>query len=420
MPDKSDLCKSALLACDWLVDTAQVKDNTLTIEKNSLDFKYASWAGAMRGEYSVADKSWDFFCPVWHTGQAIKALLTASDLLGEMKYLKAASDGVDFITANQVWDKSSPDHGLITAYEDFSDMPNTSAILECMDGLILQAEREDSEDLWQRIIAAGELMVDRLYMPGTGHFRDVYNPEIHSALLPNPYTTKNDIGGRPLLDDGIWLKLYIKTHDQKFLDVHMAVAEALVKEQNPPGNWADYAPCNAKAGCFHPRHTYWWSLPLIDTYAFTGRKEFLDVAIASGEFCLSAMRSDGGWIRGLYLDAGTGCLKTESFGHATSGSACAAILFMELFKHTDDHKWLQAAEKAISFCRRMQFTDTEDINLRGAILERVLPPDGTDRSPYHIRDLGTIFYIMAAAKYIDLVEGRCKMQPVEVSAMVER
>ena len=40
--------------------------------------------------------------------------------------------------------------------------------------------------------------------------------------------------------------------------------------------------------------------------------------------------------------------------------------------------------------------------LRGAILEKVLPPDGTDRSPYHIRDLGTIFFVIAAEKYLEL------------------
>ena len=34
-----------------------------------------------------------------------------------------------------------------------------------------------------------------------------------------------------------------------------------------------------------------------------------------------------------------------------------------------------------------------DPNLRGAVLEKVLPPDGTDRLPYRVRDLGTIFFL---------------------------
>ena len=28
-------------------------------------------------------------------------------------------------------------------------------------------------------------------------------------------------------------------------------------------------------------------------------------------------------------------------------------------------------------------------------------PDGTDNLPYHIRDLGTIFFIQAAAEYLE-------------------
>jgi hypothetical protein len=46
---------------------------------------------------------------------------------------------------------------------------------------------------------------------------------------------------------------------------------------------------------------------------------------------------------------------------------------------------------------RVQFTNPSDENLRGAILEKILPPDGTDASPYHLRDLGTIFFVQAAA-----------------------
>jgi hypothetical protein len=42
----------------------------------------------------------------------------------------------------------------------------------------------------------------------------------------------------------------------------------------------------------------------------------------------------------------------------------------------------------------------KDPNLKSAVLEKVLESDGTDGSPYYIRDLGTIFFIQAAAKAI--------------------
>src|SRR5690606_13778269 len=140
-----------------------------------------------------------------------------------------------------------------------------------------------------------------------------------------------------------------------------------------------------------------WGLPLIDTYHRTGREVFLDTAVASGEFCLDAMRPDGGYFRGTYTD-----FRTDSFGHATSGSACAAILFMRLFEETGESRWFCAATKALRFCVQVQFRKTADPNLQGAVLEKVLPPDGTDRSPYRLRDLGTIFFVQAGVQYLDL------------------
>ena len=50
----------------------------------------------------------------------------------------------------------------------------------------------------------------------------------------------------------------------------------------------------------------------------------------------------------------------------------------------------------------MQFTRAGDPALNGAILEKVLPPDGSDASPYHVRDLGTIFFLQAAALWLQL------------------
>ena len=392
------MINSVRMACDWLMDMAQVQTDYLPPDTEDLNgFGYASWKGSIRGEYSVAEKKWGYFCPIWHTGQAVKSLVLAAEFLNDDKYMQAAKMGADFIYANQVWDASSPDHGLILAFEDIPDKVNTSAIMECMDGLMLLADKLESQEMWDQLIAAGHFIVDKMYMPDAGLFRDVYDPNTHSVLLPNPYLTKNDIGGRPLIDDGVLVRLYEKTGDKKFLDTHVRISETLVAEQNPPGNWIDYGPCNAEDGCIHPRHAYWWGMPLLDTYRQTGRQEFLDTAVASGRFCENAMRSDGGWIRGLYTDN-----KTDSFGHATSGSACAAILWLELFKETGDSHWFDSADKALAYCRNMQFTNPKDRNLKGAILEKVLPPNGTDQSPYHLRDLGTIFFIIAATEYLNI------------------
>lgn len=394
--DSNQIKQAIILACDWLADVAQVQTDTLppdTIDSHS--YPFASWKGVIRSHYTAATREWDFMGPTWHTGQAVKALHLAARFFGRDKYRHAARAAAHFILANQVYDPAHPDHGLMLAYEDFGDKVNTSAILESMDGLILLAAESNDADLWDRLIASGDFILKHLYMSHEGLFRDVYDPKTHSVLLPNPYPARNNIGGRPLVDDAIFLRLYEKTGNRAFLDAHVKTSESLVAHQNPPGNWIDYGPCNARTGAFHPRHTYWWGLPLIDTFRATGRKEFLETAIASGEFCQKAMRTDGGWFRGLYRD-----FNTDSFGHATSGSACAAILWLELYKETKDPRWLPPARKALEYCLSVQFTAPQDPNLKGAVLEKVLPPGGSDRSPYFLRDLGTIFFILAALNYL--------------------
>lgn len=393
---EESLRQAMQLACGWIQDVAQLSCDTLPEDTdNRMGFAYTQWRGAVRGEYRAATRRWDFFCPAWHTGQAVKALTSAVRVLGDPTFLRGARAGADFLLRHQIWDTADPDHGLLLAFEDEPEEVNTSAVLESMDGLLLLADHDQDEVLRQRVVAMGDFLLRRMYMPGMGLFRDLYHPGKRQLGSPTRFRSRNSIGGRPLLDDGLLLKLHRITGRADFLQTHLEIAHRLVADQYPRGNWLDYGPCDRRTGVFHPRHTYWWGLPLIDTFLETGDLRFLETAIAAGEFTRQAMRADGGYIRGTFLG-----FRTDSFGHATSGSACAAILFMRLLEVTGDSGWLAPAEQALGFCLKMQLSRTEDPNLRGAILEKVLPPDGTDRLPYHLRDLGTIFFVTAAATYL--------------------
>ncbi|MBT9775151.1 hypothetical protein GPL15_01350 [Clostridium sp. MCC353] len=92
-------------ACRWLTDRAQMKTERLTEEKNSKNHIYQNWKGAMKGEYSASFRQWDFYCPMWHTGQAVKALVRAYRLTGDETYLNAAREGSHFIYRYQIWEQ---------------------------------------------------------------------------------------------------------------------------------------------------------------------------------------------------------------------------------------------------------------------------------------------------------------------------
>lgn len=373
-------------ACSWITDIAQVKDEAM-LPGESRTHGHRRWTGAIRGEYRVSDRRWGYFCPVWHTGQAVKALVMASDVLGD-GLLPTAKAGADFIVGNAIRD--GEDAGLILAYEDDPDCVNTSAILESLDGLFVLSDKTGIPRYRETALRALDWVAEHAYMPGTGWFRDCYDPRSH-RLVPARYGTE----GRPLLDDAVFLKGFRLTGDERFRSIALETADRLLRDEDPPGNWIGYAPCSRTEGCIHPRHAYWWGRPMLEVFRETQDSRYLDAFKRSVQWYAKALRRDGGLFRGTFSD-----FTTNSFGHATSGVACAALMFQDYLELTQDPEIESHLERALGFCLKMQFTNPADPNLSGCILEKIKPPDGTDASPYYVRDLGTIFFIQAAAQVL--------------------
>ncbi len=404
--DKDGLKISLKMACDWLVDVAQIKTKTVDekpIVAGCPCYNYADWTGAIRNEYRAAEQRWSFFGTVWHTGQAVKALTAADRILRDPKYAEAARLGAQFILRQQNRDKAQPDFGFIRAYEDVmagfpEPVVNMSAILESLDGLVCLAESGQPQ-LWDNVTDALRWIDGKSYINGEGLFRGPYCPGagkmIEEVLGRKWFRTKDDAPGRPLLDDGVFMKAYRHTGEKRFRTIFLETADRLVRDQNPPGNWIDYAPASATAARIHPRHAYWWSRPMLAAYQETGDRKYLDCVEASAAWYAKAQRHDGGLFRWTYLD-----FNTDSFGHATSGVACAVILWLELERVTGRSLYRENIERALAFCQMMQMADAQDPNLKGTILEKVLPPDGTDALPYHNRDLGSSFFVQAASLYL--------------------
>lgn len=377
-------------ACSWLTDIAQIKTRQLPPG----DFHHAKhtddWRGAFFGEYHVASKQWNFMCPTWHGGQAIKALALASVALNKPSLIDSAKLSAAFIHRNQRHD--GPDAGLILAYEDHATKVNTSAVLETLDGLFVLAEITGDLTYRDMAISAGRWAVSKAWVKGQGIVLDLYDPASQQFIDP-AYRTLSHHPGRPLADDAIWLTCYQHTGEDVFRQAFYDVLDCLLRTENPQGNWAGYGPCLEKSQQIHPRHAFWWGLPMLNAWYESHDQKYLDAACRSGLWYINAQRSDGGMFR--YTDAQ---FKTACFGHATSGSACAVILWLELWQATQDTKWLKPIALAMQYIQSMQFIKPADKNLTGCILEKVLPPNGSDDNPYQIRDLASIFFVQAAAK----------------------
>lgn len=60
---------------------------------------YRSRRGAIRGEYSAAERTWWFFGPVWYTRHAVRALTPAGRCLQRSDCLEAAEARLNMVTA---------------------------------------------------------------------------------------------------------------------------------------------------------------------------------------------------------------------------------------------------------------------------------------------------------------------------------
>jgi hypothetical protein len=399
--DRKKLRDSAELACEWLVKVAQVKTRRVVetpLAKGCPVYHYENWKGAIRNEYVAAEKRWYYFATVWHTAEAVRALVLASRAFKNRAYLKPAGDAVRFIINQQELDKAHPMYGYVWSYEDTPNikttpMINTESLLITAGGLMAYAEADDPA-LWDNIGLMLQRLADTFYIDGEGLFRSPYNRGEDKMYTNDWFTNKDNAPGRPLVEHGVFLKGYRHFRNPRFKKIFLEAADRLLRDEDPPGNWLHYSPNNPKRGTVHPRMAYWWGRPLLLAYEETKDQRYLDCARRAADFYAKALRLDGGVFR--YTDI---TFNTESFGQATSGSACAALLWLDYQRVTGEQRYEALIERALDFCMHMQLPKARDRNLRGCILEKVNPPDGTDASPYHNRDLASSMFIQAASDY---------------------
>jgi len=364
-------------AAAWLTGPALVTDGR-PVGGRGRAMALLSWNGAIRGEYLSTTGAWDSFCPLWHTGQAVKALVM-------LDKLPEAAFCADFILANQL--REGEDAGLLLAFEDDPRLVNTSAVLESLDGLFLLSEKTGNARYADAAVAALDWTARKMWNDETKKFRGTYDVGNRRCFFTHAASVE-----RPLLDDGVFLTGWRLTGREDFRRIAVETAEMLLKEEGPSGNWGRYIPCVSSEGLIHPRQAYWWGRPMRAVYEATGDKRFLDCFRRSAEWYRSALRLDGG----LFRHTGPG-FNTYSFGHSASGSACAALVLADCRAFFKDESLTPSIEKALDFCLAMQFDCPDRPELDGAVLEKILPPDGSDRIPWQLRDLGTIFFLQAAA-----------------------
>lgn len=106
-------CLDALVrASNWIVDSAQIHRDDQEFE-NPEKYPHGSFLGAMRTEYDTSTQLWTVNGPVFHSGQAIRALMTANRRTGDHRFMESALLAGEFLMRERIDEPGHPHNGLL-------------------------------------------------------------------------------------------------------------------------------------------------------------------------------------------------------------------------------------------------------------------------------------------------------------------
>ena len=392
-------------AAHWLAETARIRGpGDPFVDARSYPVPLGGYVGAVRNEYDTRTNEWSLNGPVWHTGQAIRAVLIAYRHDGDASLLDAACAMGEYVVRNIVSDPSDSNNGLLLAYEGDNVTVNNQTAFETLPGLFDLAEITGEQDWVGHARRAADFAL-KGFNTSEGLLADHFHVDERRFIID----PDNVLAGRITLDDSALATLSNLTGDSHYRDVFLAMAERALRDEDPPGTWIVYPPWHRDTGRLHIRASWWWGFPMLTAFDLTGDERFLDAAVRAGDWYLAQQHLDGGFPYAPLVSGTHG-----SFALATSGSAVSIIIWANLFHRTGDDRYREPIRRSLRFLAAAQFaSDAADLNVRGALWETLNVPDGTVAPGYRIRDIAPIFAIRAC----DTLLGQADLIPDEIEPL---
>lgn len=356
--------------------------------------------GKAKGDYELVSSEWTEYEPAWHTGQLIKGLLDAYIVTKDENALKHAKKAGDWWVTLQ-FQEGHPLEGYMNAVhgDKVGNLINTTTIADGTPGLF-QLSRVTKDDTYADVAtSAGKWILDNLYVKEHKLSYNIVDPETgeiwkdkspHEQHQDDPITIKQV--ARPNAEGYLWKDIYEHTGEERYKEAFIEICDGLLEKQSDNGFWMDFEPNDPKTGKIHARFNTWNAEALLEAYALTKEKKYLNGAFKTGQGLASIQDKNGIIYYTSYIDG-----STDKKSPCGSGTSFAGILWLRLYQlGYDDFR--DNVLDALDFTLQNQFSAKHtDQNLAGGYFEmRLKPKKGKVKMIY--RDIATAFGLRFLSK----------------------
>jgi sucrose-6-phosphate hydrolase SacC (GH32 family) len=376
-----------------------------------------SGALVARCDYHLLRGEWYDYERLWHTAQTIKALVSASALLGNRSDLLAAAT-----RAGRWWRAQR-----IAAPPALAGLVNSTDVLPAALGCITDAcdgtqDLSDVSDSAYGIFAlsaatgdpsfadaasaSARWQLQHMTVPDApGLFWNVLNktrrPPAPVTDIAQPFRTQ--------IEGSLFLQAYRHTGDPRLRAAFLAQADATVAHQDAHGLWMLWTPNDNATGQLHPRYNLWYAFSLVDAFEATQNASYLAAAVKTAAFYAAHVQRRDGTI--FYMSYVNGSVSQNDLcGSAVGFLLHLAVRLLQVHAVARDPAAVAALQPAVArsvaWLLANQYPTTHpDPNLRGAFLEI-----GFRHKPWYLgphskavihRDLGTSFALPALVAFAE-------------------
>ena len=403
----------ALIVAGWLmtpqalradpgqqVTREQVRQALVSGARYAADFLIGP-DGKARGDYDMIAGRWYDYEPAWHTGQVIFGLVEAYRVTGDQTFLAAARRAGDWWIGLEFKEPHKL-AGLINAYhgDRLGRLINVTTITDGTNGLFELSRATGDPRYADTATRSGRWLLANTYIPDEGLFYNIIDPDTgqvwkdkspHHKDVANPTLLQV---ARPNSEGYLFKDMCAHTGDRRYCQVFLDVADKLLDRQGAHGMWMDFEPNHPDKGRFHPRFNLWYAESLLEAYDLTGKRAYLEAALATARGMARAQQKSGVIHYVNYLDG-----RTDRSSLTGSAVSFAGVVWLRLQGYGVGGEFEDNIDRAVRWVIAHRFAeDHPDPNLRGAFLEtRLRTTQGKPR--LRMRDIATAFGLRFLAAY---------------------